>query len=252
MKTDELIGADGPMSSVAFQNRLYGERKQLIGIQARVKLSEIKDVNSNNNGTKNNNIKEFNKNNIDFYPHIGEYAWAVPENDEIARIGIALPISDDGNKSKIFEDFLKKYPGTILEKQGGLIPLHKPNMKIACVHADFAVALVGDAALQIKNTTGGGIIPGMLAAQELARGIDNYRKNLKPLNKELYMHYLLNKSFHNYKDSDWDRLLRKASSEKIKNILMETNRDNVRKMIFKLALHPLMMSEGIIALAKMN
>jgi digeranylgeranylglycerophospholipid reductase len=229
-----LIGADGPMSPVAFHNNLYGERQHLLGIQARVKM------------------KNLNKKNIDFFPYIGEYAWSVPENDEITRVGLAIPLEQEGNKNKIFNDLLKKFPGTILEKQGGLIPVHSPRQKVVSIHHNFEVALVGDAALQIKNTTGGGIIPGMKAALELSKGFDSYERHLKPLNKELYWHYALHKSLRHYSEKDWDRLLRRADNEYIKRILLETSRDNAKKMMLKIAMHPSMWHEGLVALMKMR
>lgn len=228
LKTNKLIGADGPSSQVARSNNLYGKREFLTGVQARVE------------------IDGFDPSQIDFYPHIGEYAWFTPESDKIARIGVAAR----KNAKQIFDDFIKKYPGKIIEMQGGPIPLHKPNTKILSKTKNHTVALLGDAALQIKNTTGGGIIPGMKAAKALAEGTDTYQKNLKSLNKELYIHYILNKAFGKYTGKDWDSLVRKAGNPKIQEILQKTNRDNATKMLLKLATQPSMITEGIKAVRK--
>jgi digeranylgeranylglycerophospholipid reductase len=234
-----LIGADGPQSKVAVNNNLNSKREYLLGIQARVK------------------IKDLDKNRIDFYPHIGEYAWSTPENDEISRVGVAIPLENQKNrnvstlKNKLFEDFLKKYPGKKLEIQAGLIPLHKPGIKISACRKDFSAALLGDAAGQIKNTTGGGIIPGLKAADELSKGINNYQHNLKHLNRELYFHYLLNKSFQKYSDKDWDRLIVKVKNENIQHTLETVNRDNLGKLLFSLATKKGMISEGLTAMRKL-
>ena len=226
-----LVGADGPSSNVAKNNNLYNQknRKFLTGVQARVKM------------------KDFDKEKIDFYPYIGEYAWFTPESDEIARIGVAAP----RNAKKIFDDFIKKYPGKILEMQGGPIPLHKPFLKIHRKEKKFSVALIGDSALQIKNTTGGGIIPGLKASVALSEGYNNYSKRLKTLNRELYAHYILNRALRNYREKDWDRLIHKTTSPAVQKILTGTNRDNALKLAIRLAMQPKMIAEGTKATLKM-
>ena len=226
---DKLVGADGPASKVARNNNLFGKRDFLTGVQARVRL------------------KDFDASQIDFYPHIGEYAWFTPESDEIARIGVAAK----DNAKKIFDSFIKKYPGTILEMQGGPIPLHKPGIRLRFQEKKFSATLLGDSALQIKNTTGGGIIPGLKAAKVLSDNFESYEKKLGKLNRELYIHYLINKTFRKYSDKDWDRLIEKIKNERIKRILEDTNRDNSAKLAVKLSMRPLMLSEGARAIFKL-
>lgn len=222
-----LVGADGPSSLVAKNNNLYdlqnNSREFLTGVQARIQL----------NG--------FDKEQIDFYPFIGEYAWFTPESSTIARVGVAA----SKNAKKIFDEFIKKYPGKILEMQGGPIPLHKPRIKVVKRTKNLTVALLGDAALQIKNTTGGGIIPGLRAAKILAEHPDKYKKKLGKLNRELYIHYLINKAFRNYTAKDWDSLIIKAKKPSIQKILTNTNRDKALNMMLKFAMKPTMIVEGI-------
>ncbi|MFA6073570.1 MAG: NAD(P)/FAD-dependent oxidoreductase [Candidatus Woesearchaeota archaeon] len=249
LKTSSLIGADGPLSLVAKNNELTKYRKNLLGMQKRIKLTD--DINS-----------------IEFHTNVGEYAWCVPEGNGTARIGVALKLSNPLN-NKIFNDFLKKYPGKTIETQAGLIPLHHPREKIIRTYnsststrtssksqpyskSQLNVALVGDAALQIKNTTGGGIIPGLKASEALSFGIDNYTSNLKKLNKELYFHYLIHQILSKYSSKDFDRLLNKIKNEKIKTLLENTNRDNLSKLILLLASKPSMIAEGLYASTKIR
>lgn len=229
IKDSKLIGADGPASHVAKNNNLMTKRRFLTGVQARVR------------------IKDFDKENIDFYPYIGDYAWFTPESDEIARIGVAA----EKNAKQIFDSFIKKYPGKILEMQGGPIPLHKLRTKIQNKNKDFLVNLVGDSALQIKNTTGGGIIPGMKAAQILAQDINLYPKKLGKLNRELYIHYTIHKILQKYSDKDWDKLIQRTKNEKIQKIIKETNRDQALKLLLKLATKSSMIKEGLKAITKL-
>ena len=67
IKKDILIGADGPLSQVARAFN-FGKTDYWTGVQIRAKI-------------KNDNA-------VEFYPYIGEYAWVVPENKDIARIGL--------------------------------------------------------------------------------------------------------------------------------------------------------------------
>ncbi|MCF7871696.1 NAD(P)/FAD-dependent oxidoreductase [Candidatus Woesearchaeota archaeon] len=221
IKFENLIGADGPASAVARNNNLMQKRKYLTGVQARIKL------------------KDFDKEKIDFYPYIGEYAWFTPESDEIARIGVAA----ETNAKKIFDDFIKKYPGQIIEMQGGPIPMHKPKTPVQ--NKKQTISLLGDAALQIKNTTGGGIIPGLKAAEKLSESTEKYQKNLKTLNLELYAHYKINKILKQYNQREWDTLIKKVNTPKIKEILQKTNRDKPIKMLLKLATQPKIIMQGL-------
>jgi len=220
---------------------LYFDREFLTGIQARILL---KDLDSKK---------------IDFYPTIGEYSWSAPESSEVSRVGVAAR----SNAKKIFDDFIKKYSGKILEIQGGPIPLHRPRTTVIRTQYgtqntvggeqdNFSVALLGDAALQIKNTTGGGIIPGLKAANALSDGPVNYKKNLRKLNLELYTHYKLNKVLKKYSDKEWDDLLKTLNTEKTKKILSETTRDAPINLLSELILNnPQLLLTGIKAIPKL-
>lgn len=220
VKFDRLIGADGPASLVARQNDLFGKREFLTGVQATVKLKDLE------------------QDKIDFFPSVGEYAWCTPESEDTARIGVAAR----GNAAKIFDSFVKRFDGKILARQGGPIPLHNPRQVVKKEN----VALIGDSALQIKNTTGGGIIPGMRAAEALSDSFEKY--DTSKLDRELYAHYFLHKMLSKYSDKDWARLVLKAKS--VEDVLQNTNRDNAYKMLFKLALKPKMFTEGFRACFK--
>lgn len=235
LKDKFLVGADGPQSQVAKLNALNKKRKYLLGIQARIRLKSPPE------------------NRVDFFPSVGEYAWCVPENEEIARVGVALPLmpknySLQGNK--FFEDFAKQFSGKRIDMQSGLIPLYSPGKKIFVHSRGFSAALLGDAASQIKNTTGGGIIPGLKAAEILAQNPMNYYSKTGKLRRELYLHYLLCKALRNYNSSDWKRLINKAKQDSVADVLSEVNRDNAGKLLFSLATKKGMLSEAAIAMRK--
>jgi len=231
IKTDYLIGADGPLSQVAKSNNLYKRRNFLTGVQAIVKLK--------------------NENYIEFYPHIGCFAWVVPENKEICRIGVA----SYNNIKQDFNNFLKLKKikeKDIIEKQGGLIPIYNNRAKTQKNNT----YLLGDAALQVKATTGGGIIQGLKAAQALTDSIiqkKDYQKEWKKsIGKDLLIHQKIRTIMDKFKNKDWDYLLSLFKEEslkskisncyespirnKTKSILESFDRDYPSKFLLKLAI----------------
>ncbi|MFH1589069.1 MAG: NAD(P)/FAD-dependent oxidoreductase, partial [archaeon] len=207
---DKLIGADGPLSKVS-QTYGLGKRQYLQGVQAIVKK-------------KHDNL-------VDFYPFIGTYAWAVPETENTMRVGLAA----ETNAMRLFRDFAKKYKGRLLDWQGGLIPIHNPKLQTSKNN----VYLVGDSAAQIKNTTGGGLIPGLMAAEELQKAIDknkNYDQLWKKrIGKSLWTHYIVRKTMNKFTNEDWNKLINMFNDKSMKAILSKESRDKPIKIIAKAA-----------------
>jgi digeranylgeranylglycerophospholipid reductase len=96
------------------------------------------------------------------------FAWMIPVG-EITRVGLCLR----GTERTVHEHFKALFSnkilsgmldgGKVLSVDSGLIPLG-PLPK---THADSSM-LVGDAAGQVKATSGGGIYPGLVCAQHCA------------------------------------------------------------------------------------
>jgi len=212
---DILIGADGPLSTVAKISNLYKKRKFMTGFQIRVKLE--------------------NNNEVEFYPYIGCFAWIVPENDNIVRLGVAAY-----NNTKKYFDYLKKIKQirniNILEKQGGLIPIYDPKLKTQKNNT----YLIGDAATQLKATTGGGIIQSLIASKALSKSIikhKNYEKEWKKyLAKELYLHLKLRNIMDKFNKKDWNKLINIFNKKHNRQLLENFDRDNLSKHILKIAL----------------
>lgn len=215
LRTDYLIGADGPLSQVAKSNNLFGKRRFLTGLQAIVKL-------------KNDNY-------IEFYPSIGIFAWVVPENKEICRIGVASYSNIKDHFDKLLK--LKRINNKkIIEKQGGIIPVYNPKLKTKRGYA----YLVGDAACQVKATTGGGIVQGLKAAEALASSIINkkdYEKEWKKrMGRDLLLHLKMRNIMDRFKEKDWDCLIRLFKKDETKKIIENFDRDYPTAFLFKLIL----------------
>ena len=214
IRFSHLIGADGSLSKVAKSNRLFGKREFWQGVQARVKLK--------------------NDNKVEFYPYFGAYAWVVPESKNVVRMGlVAKKYANTLFKNFVFK--LKKIRDEdIIEYQGGIIPKYNSKIK---THKD-SIYIVGDAACQVKATTGGGIVQGLLAVKSLANSIinsRNYEKDWrKKIGRELYFHLKTRNIMDKFKNKDWNKLMEIMNSKECKEILGNNSRDDIYSMLVKL------------------
>lgn len=144
IQADILIGADGARSQVREAANLKANIKYKRGVQFRLRRKLGHD-----------NLVEV---------HIKKpfFSWIIPEGNRMVRAGI---ISD--NPYHDLTKFLseRNIGGKIVDKFGGLVPLG------GCHTVEGRVALVGDAACQVKPLTHGGIYYGMKSAEILVQCI---------------------------------------------------------------------------------
>jgi geranylgeranyl reductase family protein len=142
-KAKMIIGADGANSSVGKQAGLEYPEDYLVGIQT----------------TASGN---FDKVELWFGSNVSPkfFAWVVPENENIARIGLAT----DRKAGDFYERFLKMRIGRIEKPDvGGIIRFGL--MRRTC---DDRMMVVGDAACQVKPYSGGGIVMGLISSRVCA------------------------------------------------------------------------------------
>ena len=218
IKTDIIVGADGPYSAVAKAAEIDSNSKNYIGMQAKVKISM--------------DTKAFETYFGSDFPNF--FGWCVPESDDVARLGIGC----FENAQEHFYKFLKNRTGKkdVLCWESGLIPLYNPKKIIQKDN----VYLIGDAATQVKATTGGGIIPSLKAAQTLCDCIvnkKNYNKEFKKKSgRELLLHLKIRNILNKFSDNDYDRLLSLMSQEKVRKILKKYDRDTPIPLVAHLLL----------------
>lgn len=188
--SDILVGADGPTSKVAQAAGLYVNRKIWVGKQYTANLEMEKDV---------------------FYVYFGDvpdfFGWVVPESDTKARVGVA----SEKNVGMYFDLLAKKLnlkEKNLNECQAGPIPIYNPKN----ITSKDNVYLIGDAAAQVKSTTGGGIVYGMRAGKILADCLNNnlnyewvWRKNL---NKDLMFHLRIRKFLNKFNEKDYNDFIK--------------------------------------------
>jgi digeranylgeranylglycerophospholipid reductase len=208
-RSDYVIGSDGPLSAVAKQAGLFGERKFFTGIQVTAKYR--------------------NDNEIVFYLQKGGLSWIVPLDGDNARIGVAF--EKDSNKR--FNDFMKKVFGekfsgkTAEKKMAGLIPKFSPFQRVEKGN----IFLLGDAAGQVKATTLGGIVPGMKAAEALSSAIEGgFSYTARYLTKvfpDLYASFAVRRIIDRSSPNEIDRLVSLMNEKKVRDALLNTNRDHM-------------------------
>ena len=219
IETDYVIGADGPVSAVAKSAGLFGNRQFYSGIQVTIPV-------------KNDNV-------IDFYPSGEGIAWLVPENNGIARVGIAAK----KEANSYFRKFITAVVGEGFEKkiigwQAGPIPLYDPKLKSAT--RDGRVLLVGDAATMVKAPTLGGINQSLIGAEAVAAAITE-NKNYeglwkKKMGMDLYLSLLMRKAMERFSNRDYNELVSTFKKEKNRQLLEKYDRDEPRKFALKLLL----------------
>ncbi|MBS3143319.1 NAD(P)/FAD-dependent oxidoreductase [Candidatus Woesearchaeota archaeon] len=204
VKTDILIGADGPLSKVNrisnIQNKKHWVAKQ-IKVKYKTELDTYKVY---------FNIPDF-------------FSWIVPEDENTARIGCA----SSSNINQHFDNFMRKLnvkKENILEYQGALIPQYNPMQK----YQKGNVYLIGDAASLIKNISGGGLLPAIKSSHALANSLNknkDYKKELsKILLKSLNLNYLTRKVLNKFNEKDYDKLIKLLKEYKLDKL----DRDNLR------------------------
>lgn len=138
-----LIGADGANSQVGKQAGLVYPENYLVGVQTTAHGS-------------------FDKVELWFGSKVSPnfFAWVAPENESIARIGLAT----NRNSSKYYEEFLKFRIGEVVKPDvGGVIRYGLMDRT-----SSDRVMVVGDAACQVKPYSGGGIIFGLTSSKVCA------------------------------------------------------------------------------------
>jgi len=226
VKCNILIGADGPYSKTRDRFAMSQPTEILRGIGSEITDTELDP----------DFVEIFVGENI----APGFFAWIIPTNEHGTEARTGLCISQESIKppSHYFSNLFKnKYSSPYLKnakitrKIGGSIPLgvlkktHTSN-----------VMLVGDAAAQVKPTSGGGIYTGLLCGsycssvvtEALQRNnfslqfLKKYHKLWSTdIGRELYIGMKFRRIFKNLTDRQMDKYIEKFQKQKITEIISE-------------------------------
>ena len=223
-----IVGADGPLSVVA--RHLGVSHDHIFGVQAWVKMPEF----------------PYDKTDLYMHPYWRDFfGWIVPEGNGICRVGLAA--RDKPNTC--FKYFLRQRGisrSQFVETHGGIIP-----MGFLGSQAFSRAILVGDAACQVKASTGGGIVMLVLAAQIAAPALieavesgqfsrsflyQNYQEPCEnTIGRELKIHYLLRSLIKRFTAREWDQIIGFLNSTEVRHIFtIYGEMDFPRSFFFKL------------------
>ena len=169
-KGNILVGADGAVSTVASAFGFPSIDEYVLTYKAEYERANI-DGKSAVNLFFSNEISN------------GFFGWAVPHSSQRIEIGLGISGRARANSYTAFKRFLGDGSLNYMLEGSRKVNGYASVIPLGCrkVTAKGNVLLVGDAAGQVKSTTGGGIIFGSLCAKVLARSITNNIKRGSPL-----------------------------------------------------------------------
>ncbi len=157
----------------------------------------------------------------------GFFAWRIPLFDNLAKIGLA----SYKNSWLYLKKLMKKLKVQPLSISGGGIPINTVERTYT-----RGMLIVGDAAGQVKATSGGGVYPGLMCAKcaiktikdALERGdySENVLKNYETcwrngIGKELKYASYLHKIYTKIRDDEFNKIINILNDEKVIRIINE-------------------------------
>lgn len=164
------------------------------------------------------------------------FFWLIPESPDV---GVAGLVGDDnGSTRALLEEFLEQHRLEPLAYQAAQVAMHHPRLRPEGRVGSAPVLLVGDAAGQVKVTTVGGTVTGLWGAQAAARCLLNgtsYRRELRPLKRELDLHWAIRLVLERLNNHGYDGVVWSVNRA-VRQFLGEYNRDEMAGAIWKLPL----------------
>jgi digeranylgeranylglycerophospholipid reductase len=210
-RAEMIVGADGPFSQVARAAGLYRERAFVSGLQARCRYPGLEE-----------GVTEIRLT-------LGEFSWIVPEDASTARVGVIGPLGQ-----ALQRDYRILLNGSQpIEDQSGMIPVYDPRQRLRKPGEN--VFLIGDAATQVKATTYGGIIYGLLAARYLAENPGAYERRMgSKLGRDLWLSLRMREFMNAMTEEQANELIEIFEQDRNKQILSRHDRDFPSKFIVQL------------------
>ena len=219
-KDEFIIGADGALSAVAKSMGVKHSYTLAYQVKAQLKKKINPDFVQLYFG--------------DFAP--GFFGWLIPFDERNVEIGIGL---SRGNPKPNFDAFSKRFQiKRIKAIQSALIPVFDSEQVTVAGNK----AIIGDAAGQVKATTGGGIIFGCKCAEILAEAIERQdiayyeREWRRQYGKDLGIHLKLRRFLNKV---DYDELFLKIVENRVDELIEEYgDMDHPSGLVKRLLLKP--------------
>ena len=225
IKSKIIVGADGPLSLLS--STIGNEFNYYSASQYLVKVENIEEMSF-----------------VDLYAYeniFPGFLWVIPVYNNIFRIGL-FSNHDYKKQNEILDDFLEndfKYDDyEVIEKYKGKIPIYNKENKLYRNRA----LIIGDAAAQVKPTTGGGLLIGFETVQIAKKAIvdalnseeienDNkvlqdvfkdYQKDFEErFSKEIEYQFKVQKTFCTLSDEDLDYFFKRLKEKNAEKLISE-------------------------------
>ena len=221
IKSKIIVGADGPLSVVS--SAIGNESDYYCASQYLVKVDDIREMSF-----------------VDLYAYenlFPGFIWSIPTYKNIFRVGLFSDY-DYKKQSEILDDFLKndfKYDNyEVIEKYKGKIPIYNKGNRLYRNRA----LVIGDAASQVKPTTGGGLLIGFEAVKMAKQAIVNALTSNDELNSDGIVENggeILQNVFKDYQKDFEERFLKEMSYQfKVQETLCTLSDDDLDFFLVKL------------------
>lgn len=158
MSSRVLVGADGVKSTIAKRVGIYSKKNQEVRVAFQQELADVQDLDPET-------VELYFGNK--YAP--GFFAWIIPVGKNIARVGLCVSPKSGKSAMACLNEFIKTHPiasekmkhSSFVSESVHVIPTGGPIKETT----HDGVVIVGDAAGQVKSTTGGGLYYGMLCAK---------------------------------------------------------------------------------------
>ena len=162
------------------------------------------------------------------------FYWLIPESEERAVVGLIA--NERSDVRQILDRFIGKYGFEVLAYQAGQAAMHQPRLQPWGQVRNLPVLLVGDAAGQVKVTTVGGTVSGFWGARAAFDAIcrdTSYARELRPLKRELNLHWLIRTLLERLDNPGYDRLV-ECITPSVQDFLSLRNRDQMAGSFWQL------------------
>lgn len=164
------------------------------------------------------------------------FYWLIPESETRGVVGLIG--EENADVRALLDQFMQTHGFEPQAYQVGRAALHRPLLRPWGQVGELPVYLVGDAAGQVKVTTVGGTVTGFWGARALVEAIledKPYTQTLRPLKRELDVHWLIRLLLERLGNQGYDRMVELINPSVI-DFLARRNRDEMAGAFWKLLL----------------
>ncbi|NYT18725.1 MAG: NAD(P)/FAD-dependent oxidoreductase [Methanosarcinales archaeon] len=241
IKARVVIGADGVKSNIARYAGLGRVERVLSGVQIEAPYRSKDD----------DFVELFVGSNAP-----GFFAWTVPVSEDISRIGLAVEPGNEQNAINYLRGIISSNPQLSNRHSRSMLDLVVGGIPIGPLERTYSegVIIAGDAAGQVKPTSGGGIytgaacakIAGEVAAKAALEGdvsremLSSYEKRWKAeIGRELVIGMKIHDLFGGLKDDELDDLIASMNNPAILEMITKYGDMDHPSILIKKLLNPM-------------